>query len=81
MTPVFREYMIHKAKMEQSVDTSNKKNTSIINDKVMRLGRTTNNGITNMTSAYNQVRNSGHTPTEAERDFLRFTSGSFVDKE
>ena len=81
MTPIYREYMLHKAKMENSADATQKRNSEIINDKVMRLGRTTSNGITNMRDAYSQVRNSGHTPTPEEIDYIRFSSGSFVDKE
>ncbi|MFP6710538.1 MAG: hypothetical protein VB913_02440 [Rhodospirillales bacterium] len=81
MANIYREYMRHKAKMELSNDATQKRNSEIINDNVMRHGTTTSNGITNMADAYSQVRNSGHTPTPEEIDFRRFTSGSYVDKE
>ena len=81
MTPVEREYMIHKAKMNQKSEDAFKRNAEIINNKVMRSGTTTDRRIPNMRDAYSSVRNSNHQPTEEEINFLRFTSGSFVDCE
>lgn len=81
MTPVYREYMLHKAKMEKSSAQTKRINNQIINDRVMHLGTTTDKRIPNMVDAYSQVRDSNHTPTPEEIDFRRFTSGSYVDKE
>ena len=79
MTPTEREYMIHKAKMNQQSQNAKSRNAEIINNKVMRNGTTTDNRIPNMRNAYSSVRNNDHQPTPEEIDFLRFTSGSFVD--
>ena len=79
MTPVEREYMIHKAKMNQKSEDAFKRNAEIVNKKVMRNGTTTDNRIPNMRAAYSSVQNNNHQPTPEEIDFLRFTSGSYVD--
>jgi len=81
MTPTYKEYIIHQAKMKQSNLDAHNRNNQIINDKVIRQGTTTDNSITNMTSAYNQVRNSGYTPSPEEISYRRFSSGSFLDME
>lgn len=81
MTPTYKEYMTHKAEMKKSNEESRKRNNQIVNDKIIRLSTTTSNTITNMTDAYSQVRNSGHRPTKEEIDYLRFSSGSYVDME
>jgi hypothetical protein len=47
----------------------------------MKDGMTKDKPIPNMNDAYSAVRNSNHKPTPEEIDFLRFTSGSFVDCE
>lgn len=79
MTPVEREYMIHKAKMNQKTEEAFKRNAEIANNNVMRKGTTADNRIPNMKNAYSAVRNTNHQPTPEEIDFLRFTSGSYVD--
>ena len=79
MTPTEREYMIHKAKMNRQSQDVSRRNAEIINNKVMRSGTTTDRRIPNMRDAYSSVRNSNHKPTPEEIDFLRFTSGSYVD--
>ncbi len=81
MTPVYREYMLHKAKMNNTNEELRKRNSEIINDKVIRNGMTQGLQITNMSDAYSLVRNSSHTPSPDEINYRRFSSGSFVDKE
>ena len=81
MTPTFRQHMIHKAKMKQSKLDAQNRNNQILNDKVLRQGKTSDNSITNMSNAYNQVRNSGYRPTPDEISYRRFTSGTYVDME
>ena len=79
MTPVEREYQIHLAKRKQETQNAQIRNAEIMNKKVMRNGTTTDNRIPNMRNAYSSVRSNDHQPTPEEIDFLRFTSGSFVD--
>jgi len=81
MTPTEREYMIHKSKMNQETENAKLRNAEIINNKVMKNGITTDRRIPNMRDAYTSVRNNNHQPTPEEIDFLRFTSGSYVDCE
>ena len=80
MTPVEREYHLFKAKQNQQSDDERKRNRDIVNGNVMRKGITTDRRIPNMRDAYTSVRNSNHEQTEEEKDFLRFTSGSYVDR-
>tara|TARA_R110001592_G_scaffold164243_3_gene398297 strand:- start:321 stop:569 length:249 start_codon:yes stop_codon:yes gene_type:complete len=80
MTPVEREYQIFKAKQNQQSDDDRKRNRDIVNGNVMRKGITTDKRIPNMKDAYTSVINSNHVQTEQEKDFLRFTSGSYVDR-
>ena len=79
MTPTEKEYQIHLAKRNQQSQNAKLRNAEIINNKVMRNGTTTDNRIPNMRNAYSSVRSNDHHPTPEEIDFLRFTSGSFVD--
>ena len=79
MTPTEREYQIHLAKRNQQSQDAKLRNAEIINNKVMRNGITTDMRIPNMRDAYTSVRNNNHQPTPSEIDFLRFTSGSYVD--
>jgi hypothetical protein len=79
MTPTEREYQIHLAKRNQQSQNAQIRNAEIINKKVMRKGTTTDNRIPNMRDAYSSVRSNDHQPTPEEIDFLRFTSGSYVD--
>ena len=79
MTPVEREYQIHLAKRKQENQNAQIRNAEIVNKKVMRNGTTTDNRIPNMLAAYSSVKNNNHQPTPEEIDFLRFTSGSYVD--
>ena len=69
MTPVYREYMLHKAKMNNTNEELRKRNSEIINDKVIRNGMTQGLQITNMSDAYSLVRNSSHTPSPAEINY------------
>ena len=80
MTPVEREYQIFKAKQNQQSDNDQKRNRDIVNGNVMRKGITRDKRIPNMRDAYTSVRNSNHVQTNQEKDFLRFTSGSYVDR-
>ena len=79
MTPTEREYQIHLAKRNQQSQNAQIRNAEIMNKKVMRNGTTTDNRIPNMRDAYSSVRNNNHQSTPEEIDFLRFTSGSYVD--
>jgi hypothetical protein len=79
MTPTEREYQIHLAKRNQQSQDASRRNAEIINNKVIRIGTTTDKRIPNMNDAYSAVRNSNHQPTEEEKNFLRFISGSYVD--
>ena len=79
MTPTEREYQIHLARRNQRSLDSEKVNREIVNNKVMKNGITADKRIPNMRDAYSSVRNSNHKPTEQEIDFLRFTSGTYVD--
>ena len=79
MTPVEKEYHIFKAQQNQRSEDDRKRNRDIINDTVMKNGITTDRRITNMSDAYSEVRNNNHQQTEEEKDFIRFTSGSYVD--
>ncbi len=71
--------MRHKAQME--IDKKESKNVmrDIANERVLRKSITRSHEIPNMSDAYRKVCESGHTPSEEEIHFRRFTSGSYVD--
>jgi hypothetical protein len=77
--PFQLQYMREKAKQENEEELRQKENRSIAYEKFDRSVQTRTSTIPDMSSAYAQVRNSGHTPTEEEIHFRRFTSGSVMD--
>ena len=79
MTPTEREYIQHLARQRQAELEAKDKNRTIQNDKFLNGVRTRDNRIPNMSDAYRKVRESGHTPTEDEIHFRRFTSGAYLD--
>ena len=78
--PFHLQYMREKAKLKQKEELRQQNNRNISYDKLDRSVQTRTSTIPNMTSAYTQVRNSGHTPTEEEIHFRRLTSGRILDK-
>ena len=77
--PFQLQYMREKAKQKREEELRQQKNRSISYEKFDSSVQTKTSTIPDMSSAYTQVRNSGHTPTEEEIQFRRFTSGSLMD--
>ena len=77
--PFQLQYMREKAKQKREEELRQQKNRSISYEKFDSSVQTKTSTIPDMSSAYTQVRNSGHTPTEEEIHFRRFTSGSLMD--
>ena len=66
-----------RSKMEQ--EEQDKEYRQSQNDLLNQRTTTHHSTITNMRKAYQEVVDSGHTPTPEEIHFRRYTSGSMVD--
>lgn len=72
-------YMELKALQKRAEEEKQKDTLNAHHKKFLDSTKTRHNEIPNMKDAYRQVVDSGYVPTEAERHYRRFTSGSYVD--
>ena len=73
------QYLRQKALDKKGSELKNSNNTNHTNNDFMKKYSTKVNSITDMSSAYAEVRNSNHIPTEGEINLRRFLSGSYMD--
>ena len=72
-------YLELKALQKRAEEEKQKDSITAKNKMFLDSTKTRHNNIPNMKDAYRQVVDSGYVPTEAERHYRRFTSGSYVD--
>ena len=73
------QYMRQKAIDRNNNELKVSNNTTKNSNELIDKSTTKFGSVTNMTDAYQAVRNSNHIPTDGEIHLRRFTSGSYVD--